>query len=103
MRVLPTETSDFLRNALAGVVEAERRTWLPRFENFRWGGKSGTVQKLHEEGYTSLFIGFGPVEKPRVAVIVVAENPKGKVNFGSRVAGPAVGEILYRALLRDKD
>ena len=98
-RVLPAEISEFLRHALTGVVEAEHRTWLPRFEDFRWGGKSGTVKKLHEEGYTSLFVGFGPVENPTVAVIVVAENPKGEVNFGSRVAGPAVGEILHQAVL----
>ena len=97
-RVLPREWSEWMRESLAAVVEMPHRRWLPKWKDLRWGGKSGTVKKLHEEGYTSLFAGFGPVEDPRVVVLVVVENPSGKETFGSRVAGPAAGRILRRAL-----
>ncbi len=102
VRILSEDTSAFLRDALAGMVEAEHRHWLPKFEGFRWGGKSGTVQKTHEEGYTSLFSAFGPLENPEVLVLVVAENPKGKEVYGSKVSAPAAARILYHAIqLRD--
>jgi len=97
-RVIPNRWSGWMREVLAGVVEMPHRKWLPRWDDLRWGGKSGTVKKLHEDGYTSLFAAFGPVENPQVAVLVVVENPSGKETFGSRVAGPAAGRILRYAL-----
>jgi len=82
--------------ALEEVVASRR--WLPAWDDLRWGGKSGTVAKMHEDGYTSLFVAFGPIEDPAVVIVVAAENPAGKQHYGSQVAGPAAGRILRRAL-----
>jgi len=97
-QVLPGAIAREVRYALQDVVEAPHRAWLhdPEME---WGGKSGTVQKTHgdQKGqYTSLFVGFTPVENPEWVCVVVADNPKGKEHYGSKVAGPAVMNVLRR-------
>lgn len=97
-RVLPEAISRQVRYTLQDMVEAEHRTWL-HDSKMEWGGKSGTVQKTHgdQKGqYTSLFVGFTPVEDPQWVCVVVADNPKGKEHYGSKVAGPAVKNVLRR-------
>ena len=84
--------------AMTDVVEMPHRVWLPRSSGFRWGGKSGTTQKLHESNYTSLFAAFGPTENPEIVVVIVADNPKGKEHYGSKVAGVAAGNVLRRSV-----
>lgn len=80
------------------VVSERKDTVLPKWDDLRWGGKSGTAKKTHVEGYTTFFVAFGPVEVPEVVVVVVVENPTaGKVR-GSLMCGPAAGKILRRAL-----
>lgn len=80
------------------VVAERKDSVLPKWADLRWGGKSGTAKKTHTEGYTTFFVGFGPVERPEVVVVVVVENPTaGKVR-GSLMCGPAAGKILRRAL-----
>jgi cell division protein FtsI/penicillin-binding protein 2 len=57
------------------------------------------VQKTHgdQKGqYTSLFVGFTPVENPEWVCVVVADNPKRKEHYGSKVAAPAVMNVLRR-------
>ena len=100
-RAVPPEVAALIRGALVDVVEHPRRRWLHQ-EKFRWGGKSGTVQKTHgnEAGqYASLFVGFAPLVDPQWIVAVLAENPHGKEHYGSKVAGPAVRDILARCSL----
>jgi len=99
-RVLAQEIALQVRGVLQDMVEAGHRTHLHHPE-LEWGGKSGTVQKTHGQevgNYTSLFVGFAPVENPRYVCVVVADNPKGKHHYGSQVAGPAVRDILHRSL-----
>lgn len=73
-------------------------------EQFRLAGKTGTAQKadLEEGGYyqdkvLASFIGFGPVESPRLAVSVVVDEPK-KGRYGGEVAAPAFRRIMERSL-----
>ena len=97
-KVLSEGVSKFLCMAMTDVVEMPHRVWLPRSSGFRWGGKSGTTQKLHESNYTSLFAAFGPTENPEIVVVIVADNPKGKEHYGSKVAGVAAGNVLRRSV-----
>jgi cell division protein FtsI/penicillin-binding protein 2 len=69
-------------------------------------GKTGTAQKPLENGggyshekFVSTFACFGPVEDPRVCVVVmVNETAPRKPYYGGTVAAPAAGEILERTL-----
>ncbi len=99
-QVLPPEVARSVHRALQDMVEAEHRTWL-HLNDLEWGGKSGTVQKTHETElgkYTAVFVGFAPIDDPQLVCVVVADNPKGKEHYGSRVSGPAVRDVLHRCL-----
>ncbi len=67
-------------------------------------GKTGTAQKTlkgqkgYAKGhYTSVFAGFAPMNQPRLAVLVVVDEPK-KQYYGGVVAAPAFREIMIQSL-----
>ena len=76
---------------------------------YRFAGKTGTAQVFglgEEEEYEadkiaahlrdhSLFVAFGPVKEPRIAVAVIAENG----GSGSKVAAPIARKVLDHYLL----
>jgi cell division protein FtsI (penicillin-binding protein 3) len=73
---------------------------------YRAAGKTGTAQKVDpiRGGYSdkrlSSFVGFVPVDEPRVAILVVIDEPKGAGAdvTGGMVAAPAWGAIAREAL-----
>lgn len=67
-------------------------------------GKTGTAKKPVGEGeyYSSSFVGYAPVERPRIVVLVMAQEPRVRADgarpYGGAVAGPAVRRIVERTL-----
>jgi cell division protein FtsI/penicillin-binding protein 2 len=56
-----------------------------------------------EKQYISSFVAAAPARDPRVAVIVVIDDPgpervAARTHFGSAVAGPVVARVLHRTL-----
>jgi stage V sporulation protein D (sporulation-specific penicillin-binding protein) len=78
---------------------------LAKIYGFRVGGKTGTAQKPRPGGgymagrYVASFIGFAPLDSPRLAVLVVVDDPK-PVFWGERVAAPVFGRVAEFALRR---
>ena len=67
---------------------------------YRVAGKTGTAQKVNEYGtgysegkYIASFCGFGPVENPQVALLVLIDEPYGNF-YGGQIAAPVAGRIL---------
>ena len=92
----------FVRSALERVVNegTGRRARIP---GLRVGGKTGTSEKYPEgsKKYVSSFVGFAPVEDPRLVVLVMVDEPQardGLKPYGGVVAAPVVKEIIRRAL-----
>lgn len=66
---------------------------------FRIAGKTGTAQKRTEKGTINFawFIGFAPIENPRIAVAVAIEgDTPGEETGGGRYAAP-VAHALFKA------
>ncbi len=90
---------------LAGVVEDPDGTGKrARSDGWRVAGKTGTAQKSDpvSGGYSadrhfSSFVGFAPVEAPRVVIGVFIDEPRGEI-FGGEVAAPPFREIAEYAL-----
>jgi membrane peptidoglycan carboxypeptidase len=66
-------------------------------------GKTGTSRKPLETGgysdkHVASFIGFAPAEAPRVATIVVLDEPEGAQIYGGRASAPVFAEITGFAL-----
>lgn len=101
-RVISEETSHKVREALESVVAkgTGRNAYI---DGYRVGGKTGTAQIVEGGGYSSSkhivsFIGFAPVDDPKIAVYIAVNNPKGTVQFGGTVAAPVVKNILDSSL-----
>jgi penicillin-binding protein 2 len=64
-------------------------------------GKTGTAENPHGKGH-AWFIGFAPLDHPKIAICVLAEN----AGFGGVVAAPIAGmcieKYLYGELIRTK-
>ena len=72
----------------------------------RVAGKTGTAKKLKMVGnkmkysnkYIGSFVGFAPVDEPKICVLVSLNEPKNGAYYGGTVAAPAVGNIIERTL-----
>ncbi|MDY6510197.1 penicillin-binding protein PBP3 [Acinetobacter faecalis] len=71
---------------------------------YRVAGKTGTAHKLRadrkgysQSDYRALFAGVAPVSDPRLAMIVVVENPKGQY-YGGLVAAPVFARVMQESL-----
>ena len=71
---------------------------------YRVGGKTGTAHKLRPDRkgystteYRALFAGVAPVSNPRIAMVVVVENPKGSY-FGGTVSAPVFARVMQESL-----
>ena len=100
-RVLSDDTARRVKAILAGAV-AEGTGQKAKIEGVAVAGKTGTAQKIvngeysHSKFYAS-FIGFAPVENPRIAVAVMFDEPH-PYHYGGTVAAPVFKEIVENAL-----
>lgn len=70
---------------------------------YRVGGKTGTARKVTSGGYSdrhymALFAGFAPAATPRLAMVVVIDEPQGSEYYGGQVAAPVFGRVMSGAL-----
>ncbi|MEP6823505.1 MAG: penicillin-binding protein 2 [Ramlibacter sp.] len=67
------------------------------------GGKSGTAHKQVGKGYAtnkyrSWFTGMAPIDKPRIIVAVMIDEPGAGQYFGGAVAAPVFSEVVQQTL-----
>ena len=70
------------------------------------GGKSGTAYKQVGKGYGTdkdrkyrgWFVGMAPIDKPRIVVAVMIDEPKAGKYFGGDVAAPVFSEVVQQTL-----
>lgn len=69
-----------------------RNAYVP---GYQVAGKTGTAEKLPRGSgkYIADFVGFGPVKDPRLAVVIIVDEPQG-VYYGGQIAAPIFGEIM---------
>jgi cell division protein FtsI/penicillin-binding protein 2 len=75
-----------------------------KMDNFKVGGKTGTAQKAVPGGagymkghYIASFIGFAPLDHPRLLALIIVDDPKGSI-WGETVCGPVFKEIIEYTL-----
>ncbi len=70
------------------------------------GGKSGTAYKQIGKGYGSAgnrkyrgwFVGLAPIDKPRIVVAVMIDEPTAGQYYGGAVAAPVFSEVVQQTL-----
>ncbi len=102
-RVFSARTAAAVRRMLESVVGADGTAPQAAVLGYRVAGKTGTVKKFGRNGYSddrylSLFAGMAPAERPRLAMAVMLNEPRGKQYYGGQVAGPVFSEVMAEAL-----
>lgn len=101
--VISSQTAGTVRRIMHTVVTEGGTGVEAALETYSVCGKTGTAQKLDESGrysnrkYVASFLGFAPVEKPEIAVLVLLDEPE-KQHYGGIVAAPAFKKIVYETL-----
>lgn len=103
-QVLDPEIAATLTRMLESVVHDEGTAALARVTGFRVAGKTGTVRKVGADGsydagrHIAFFAGFAPVDEPRVAAVVIINEPRGPRTGGGQVAAPVFSRVMAGAL-----
>lgn len=97
--LLPMLGSVFERGRQGGTAQSVQ---VP---GFKAGGKTGTahkydpaIRRYSPDKYLSSFAGLAPIDAPRIAVVVVIDEPGGKDYYGGKVAGPVFGKVVSETL-----
>ncbi|MBN1298861.1 MAG: penicillin-binding protein 2 [Actinobacteria bacterium] len=106
IQIISAETANAVKDMMLSCVEEGTGT-KAQLEGVNLCGKTGTAQKANQNGigYTekrviTSFLGFGPYEDPRIAVIVLVDEPHGSNNeiWGGTVAAPVFKNIMSFSL-----
>jgi cell division protein FtsI (penicillin-binding protein 3) len=102
-RVYSSDVMQQVVTMMEGVVLEGGTAKLAAVENYRVAGKTGTVKKAGKGGYAdkrylSLFAGIIPASKPRLAMVVMIDDPQGKDYYGGLVAGPIFSKVMTGAM-----
>src|SRR6185436_16510300 len=101
VRVMSEKTAAVLNEILKGVVSRGTGEQAALAEHVV-AGKTGTAQKAGRGGYSAdrfvgSFVGYVPADRPRLAILVVIDEPHGEY-YGGTVAAPAFREIAEATL-----
>ena len=99
-KVMSPETAKRVAQVLESVVMQKGGTGtLAAIKGYRVAGKTGTSQKVDpvtkrysSKNYVALFVGFVPAGTPRLAILVLVDEPEAK-KYGGLVSAPAFREI----------
>jgi cell division protein FtsI (penicillin-binding protein 3) len=101
--VVSAETARQVREMLEAAVIGEHGTGArAAVPGYSVAGKTGTARKPNEgaRGYSSeyiaTFVGFAPVEEPRLVIAVMVDEPR--PFYGGIVAAPVFREVMGAAL-----
>ncbi|HSD70732.1 MAG TPA: penicillin-binding transpeptidase domain-containing protein [Woeseiaceae bacterium] len=102
-RILSSETSRAIRRMMEEVVRPGGTGTKASIIGYRVAGKTGTAWKFAAGGYShdkylSIFAGLAPASDPRLAAVVVIDEPTGDLYYGSDVAAPVFAEVIAESL-----
>ncbi|MDT8382947.1 MAG: penicillin-binding transpeptidase domain-containing protein [Gammaproteobacteria bacterium] len=101
--VLGKDSLRSVRNMLELVVEEDGTGTRAAVPGYRIAGKTGTVKKSGaggyvEDSYLALFAGIAPASNPRLAMVVMINEPRGEKYYGGAVAAPVFSRVMSGAL-----
>lgn len=98
-RIVSEETSKTVRELLENAVNvgSGQNAYI---KGYRVAGKTGTSEKIPrgQHKYIASFVGFAPANDPKVACLVLVDEPSYGSYYGGAVVAPVVGKILEDTL-----
>ena len=102
-QVVAPDTAAAVRRMLEEVVRPGGTGTKAAVAGYRIAGKTGTAWKFaaggySEDKYISIFAGLAPASDPRLAAVVVIDEPSGELYYGSDVAAPVFADVMTESL-----
>ena len=102
-RVLSQKVARDLIGLLEEAVTPTGTGMKAAVPGYRVAGKTGTAWKASAGGYStdrylSVFAGVVPASRPRLAVVVMIDEPSGQLYYGGDVAAPVFSAVTSGAL-----
>ncbi|KNF09926.1 stage V sporulation protein D [Gottschalkia purinilytica] len=101
-KVISEKTSKTMMEILESVVTngGGEKAYVP---GYRVAGKTGTAQKVADGRYApgkyiASFIGVAPADDPKLAVLVIIDEPMGQSYYGGTIAAPIAGDVIKESL-----
>jgi cell division protein FtsI (penicillin-binding protein 3) len=103
-RVISSASSAAVRDLMAAVTDSPNGVKNLRLDAYTSGGKTGTAELANPKcgcyrGYVTSYVGFAPLDDPRLLTYVVVTNPRNG-DTGTSVATPVYRDIMNQALPR---
>lgn len=106
VQVLKPETVMTMRSIMHRVVMPGGTAPQLHVTGYVLAGKTGTAQiydfahHVYTHKYNASFLGFAPLENPRLVVIVTVSGTTGQAGFGGSASGPAFMDVMSVGLRR---
>src|SRR5699024_10348098 len=102
-RIWPEDSASAVLTMLELVVSNEGLAERAHVPGYRVAGKTGTVKKAIPGGYSkhryvALFAGLIPASHPRLAAVVLIDEPQGSAFYGGLVAAPVFSRVMAGAM-----
>lgn len=99
IRVFNSHSCEQLLAMLEAVLKAGGTATQGNVPGYRVAGKTGTARLVGKYGYekhhyNSMFVGIAPADRPRLVIMVVLNDPKGKHYLGGYTAAPVFANIM---------
>ena len=100
-QVISKSTADKVTSMMEKVAtEGTGKTVMQYVQGYSIGGKTGTSEPRAntDEGYTASYVAISPVENTEIVLLVILENPQGRLHNGGQIAAPTAGKMLSEIL-----
>ncbi len=102
-RIIKPKTAAAVLSMLEAVVGTEGTGRRAAVAGYRIAGKTGTAWKYTpggyaEDRYIASFSGIAPATRPRLAVVVVIDDPSNGDYYGGELAAPVFSRVVEGAL-----
>jgi cell division protein FtsI (penicillin-binding protein 3) len=103
VRVISAKNSQAVRHMLNMAAGAGGTGPKAQTMGYSVGGKTGTARKQEgktysDKKYRSWFVGIAPIDKPRIVVAVMIDEPSNGKFYGGEVAAPVFSETVAQTL-----
>jgi cell division protein FtsI (penicillin-binding protein 3) len=102
-RIVSQETATAVKRMMEEVVRSGGKGVKAGIAGYRVAGKTGTAWKFaaggySEDKYLSIFAGLAPASDPRLAAVIIIDEPHGNLYYGSEVGAPVFAEVISESL-----
>ena len=101
-KIFEPEVVSTVRRMMEKVVAKGGTGTKAYVAGYRVAGKTGTMKKSgvggYTDDYTAIFAGVAPASNPRIAMVVVVDEPGGDEYYGGAVAAPVFSQVASGAL-----